>query len=107
MGGRPLASTVEKPIPAAQAVPSSATVVSFYKLGRPRAKFEPITTPRSSKVVMPPASAAAEGSTSGSNGPKGVIIHFAHADRGVMRRSGINIGRTRTKPASRQQITRR
>jgi hypothetical protein len=32
--------------------------------------------------VMPPSSAAAEGCTSDSCGPKGVIIDFAHADRG-------------------------
>jgi hypothetical protein len=82
MGSRPLGFTVGKPIPAAQAAPSSANVVSFNRHGRPRAKFEPITSSRSSKVVMPPSSAAVEGGTSGSYGPKGVIIDFAHASRG-------------------------
>ena len=87
MGARPFTFTVEKPIPAAQAAPSSANVVSFNKRGRPRAKFEPITSTRSPKVVMPPSSAASEGCASDSCGsdscgPKGVIIDFAHADRG-------------------------
>jgi hypothetical protein len=82
MGTRPLTFTVEKPISAAQAAPSPANVVSFKKRGRPRAKFEPITSARSSKVVTPPSSAAAKGGTGGSYGAKGVIIDFAQADRG-------------------------
>jgi hypothetical protein len=68
---RPLTFTVEKPSPAARAAPSSANVVSFNKRSRPRAKFEPIAP-----------TAAAGGRTSGSCGPKGVIIDFAHAVRG-------------------------
>jgi hypothetical protein len=90
MGSRPLTFTVGKPIPAAQAAPSSANVVSFNKRGRPRAKFEPITPTRSSKVVMPKSSAAAEGSASGSYGPKGVVIDFAHANRGAHAAKGHN-----------------
>jgi hypothetical protein len=90
MGARPLTFTVEKPISAARAAPSSANVVSFNKRGRPRAKFEPITSTRSSKVATPPSSAVTEGSTSGSYGPKGVIIDFAHADRGGHATKGHN-----------------
>ena len=82
MGRHPLAFTVEKPSPAVQAAPSLANVVPFNKRGRLLAKLEPITSTRSSKTVMPPPSAATEGSTSGWYGPKGVIIDFAHADRG-------------------------
>jgi hypothetical protein len=78
---RPLTFTVGKPVPATQAAPSSANVVPFNNRGRPRAKFEPITSAGSSKAVMP-SSAATEGGTSGSCRPKGVIIEFAHADRG-------------------------
>jgi hypothetical protein len=78
---RPLTFTVGKPIPATQAAPSSANVVPFNNRGRLRAKFEPITSGRSSKAVMP-SSAATEGGTSGSCRPKGIIIEFAHADRG-------------------------
>src|SRR5271169_1359014 len=81
MGSRPLTFTVGKPIPAAPAAPSSANVVSFNKRGRPRAKFGPTTSIRSSKVVMPPSSATVEGSPCGSYEPKGVIIDFAHANR--------------------------
>ena len=81
MGRRPLTFTVEKPIPAAQVAPSSANVVAFNNRARPLAKFEPITSTRSSKKV-PPSSVATEGSTSGSFGPKGAVIDFAHADRG-------------------------
>jgi hypothetical protein len=82
MGWRPLTLTVEKPIPAAQAAPNSANVVPFKSRGRLRAKFEPITFTRSSKKVMPPPSAATEGSTSGSYGTRGIIIDFAHANPG-------------------------
>jgi len=82
MGSRPLAFTVGKPIPAVQAAPSSANVVSFNRHGRPRAKFEPITRTRSSKSVRPTSSAAAKGGTSGSYEPNGVIIDLAHANRG-------------------------
>jgi len=81
MGGRPLTVRIEKPIPAAQAAPRCANVVPFNKRGRLRAKSEPITSSRSPKAVMPPLSAATEGRASGSYGPKGVIIDFAHADR--------------------------
>jgi hypothetical protein len=83
VGRRSLIFTVEKPIPASQAAPSSANVVPFNKRGRLLAKLEPITSTRSSKKVMPPPSAATEGSTSGSFGPMGVIIDFVHAHRGV------------------------
>ena len=82
MGGRPRTFTVEKPVPAAQGAPSSANVVPFNNRGRPFAKFGPITSTRSSKTAMPPPSTATEGSISGWYGPKGVIIDFAHADRG-------------------------
>jgi hypothetical protein len=82
MGRRPLAFTVEKPIPAALVTPSSANVVAFNNRGRLLAKLEPITSTHSSKKVRPPPSAATEGGTSGSYEPKGVIIDFAHADRG-------------------------
>jgi hypothetical protein len=79
---RPLTFTVGKPIPATQAAPSSANVVPFNIRGRLRAKAEPLTSTRSSKAVMP-SSAATEGRTSGAScRPKGVIIEFAHADRG-------------------------
>ena len=87
---RPLTLTVEKPIPAARAAPSSANVVSFNKRSRPRAKFEPIAPTRPSKVRIPPSSAAAAGRTSDSCGPKGVIIDFAHADRGGHATKGHN-----------------
>ena len=80
MGRRPLGSTVKKPIPAAQAAPSSANVVPFNNRGRRLAKFEPIASGCSSKV-MPPPSATAEEGTSGPCGPRGVIIDFPHADR--------------------------
>jgi hypothetical protein len=82
MGGRPLTFTVEKPIPAAQAAPSSANVVAFNNRGRRRVKLEPTTSTWSSRKERPPPSAATEGSTSGPCGPKGVIIDFPHADRG-------------------------
>jgi hypothetical protein len=82
MGRHPLNITIEKRVPAAQAAPSLANVVPFNKRGRLVAKFEPITSTRSSKTVMLPPSAATEGSTSGWYGPKGVIIDFAHVDRG-------------------------
>jgi hypothetical protein len=78
---RPLTFTVGKPIPATQAVPSSANVVPFNNRGQLRAKAEPITSTHSSKAVMP-SSAATEGGTSGSCRPKGVTIEFAHAARG-------------------------
>jgi hypothetical protein len=81
MGKHSLTFTVAKPIPAAQAAPSLANVVPFNKRSRLLAKFEP-TSARSSKTMMPLPSAVTEGSTSGWNGPKGVIIDFAHADRG-------------------------
>jgi hypothetical protein len=81
MGVHPLTFTVEKPIPAAQAAPGLANVVPFNKSGRLLAKFEPITSARSSKTGMPPPPAATEGTTSGWYGSKGVIIDFAHADR--------------------------
>jgi hypothetical protein len=71
MGRQPRTFTVEMPIPAAQAAPSLANVVPFNRRGRPFAKFEPIPSTRSSR------------STSGWNGPKGVIIDFAHADPGT------------------------
>jgi hypothetical protein len=82
MGRHPLTFTAEKPMPAAQTAPSLANVVPFNKRGgRLLAKCEPITSTRPSKTVMPPASAATEGSTS-RYGPKGVIIDFAHANPG-------------------------
>lgn len=79
--GHPLTFTVEKPIPT-QAAPRLATVISINKCGRLPAKVEPITFTRSSKTVMLPPSAATEGGRSGSCGPKGVVIDFAHAYRG-------------------------
>jgi hypothetical protein len=79
--GHPLTFTVEKPIPA-QAARRLATVVPFNMRGRLPAKVEPITSARSSKTVMPPPSAATEGSRSGWCGPKGVVVDFAHAHRG-------------------------
>ena len=82
MGVHPLTFTVEKPIPAPQAAPGLANVVPFNKSGRLLAKFEPITSARSSKTGMPPPPAATEGTTSGWYGSKGVIIDFAHANRG-------------------------
>ena len=85
---RPLTFTVERPIPAARAAPSSANVVSFNKRSRPRAKLEPIASTRSSKPWIP--ASAAEGRTSGSYEPKGVIIDFAHADRGGHATKGHN-----------------
>jgi hypothetical protein len=81
MGGHPLTFTVEKPIPA-QAAPSLANVVPFNKRGRLLAKVEPLTSASASKTVMPPPSAATEGSTIGWYGPKGVIIDLAQAYRG-------------------------
>jgi hypothetical protein len=89
MGGHPLTFTVEKPIPA-QAAPRLANVVPFNKRGRLLAKAEPITSTRSSKTVMPPPSAATEGTTSGWYGPKGVIIDFPHAHRGGHAAKGHN-----------------
>jgi hypothetical protein len=81
MGSRPLTFTVGKPIPAVQqAAPSAANIVQFNKRGRPRATFEPTTFTRSSKVTMPRSSAASEGRTNSSYGPKGVIVDFAHSD---------------------------
>jgi hypothetical protein len=71
MSSRPLTFAAGRPIPAAQAAPSSANVVSFNKHGRPRAKFGP-------KL---PSSIAVQGSTCGSYEPKSVIINFAHANR--------------------------
>jgi hypothetical protein len=82
MGSRPLTFAVGRPIPAARAAPSLTNVVPFNERGRPRAKFKPVTSTRSPKAAIPPSSAAVEGSTRGSNGPKGVIIDFAHTDRG-------------------------
>jgi hypothetical protein len=79
--GHPLTFAVEKPIPA-QAAPRLATVVPFNKRDRLPANVEPVTSTRSSKTVMPPTSAATEGSRSGWCGPKGVVIDFAHAYRG-------------------------
>jgi hypothetical protein len=82
MGGRHLLTfTVEKPTPT-QAAPGSANVVPFNKRGRLLAKFEPITSARSSKTVMPPPSAATEGGRSSWCGPKGAVIDFARAYRG-------------------------
>jgi hypothetical protein len=81
MGKWSLTFAVEKPTPAAQAAPSSAKVVPFNKRGRLLANFEPTTSPRTSEKMMPPPSAAIDGSTSGSYGPRVVIIDFAHADR--------------------------
>ena len=80
MGRHPLTATVGTP--AAQAAPSLANVVPFTKRSRLRAKFEPITSSRSSKVVTPP-SARTDRSTRGSHRPKGVIIDFTHAYRGA------------------------
>jgi hypothetical protein len=82
MGVRPFAFTVEKSMPATQAVPNSPTVVPFNKHVRLLAKFESITSTGSSRAVPPP-SAGTEGSPSGWYGPKCVIIDFAHADRGL------------------------
>jgi hypothetical protein len=82
MGRHPLTFKVEKSIPTAQAAPGSANVVPFKKRGRLLAKFDSLTPTRSSKTVMPPPSAATEGSTSGWHGPKGVVIYFARTDRG-------------------------
>jgi hypothetical protein len=81
MGSRPLTFTVGRPIPTEQAAPSTANVVQFKKRGRPRAKFESVTSTRSSKAVMPPSSTTAEGGTSGSYESKRVIIDFAHTGR--------------------------
>ena len=81
MGRHPPTFMAEKPVAAAQAAPCMVNVVPFNKRGRLLAKLDSITSTRSSKTVMPPPSEATEGSTSGSCGPKGVIIDFAHADR--------------------------
>jgi hypothetical protein len=82
VGEYPFNFTVEKPIRAAQAAPSLVKVVPFNRRGRLLARFEPATSTRSPKTVILPPSVATEGSTSGWYGPKGIIIYFAHTDRG-------------------------
>jgi hypothetical protein len=81
MRRHPLICALEQSIPAVQAASSLANVVPFSKRGRPLAKFEPITSTRSSKTEIPLPSTATEGSTGGWYGPKGVILDFPHADR--------------------------
>jgi hypothetical protein len=88
MGSRPLTFTAGRPISAAQAVRSAPNVVPFNRRGRPRAKFEPITSACSSKVAMPPSLTVDEEGISGWYGPKSVIVDFAHSHRGGHTTSG-------------------